>query len=828
MSTAASVAGSSPRAGAGTYGGLFVITLSTLMYEIALTRIFSVTMWYHFAFAAISIALFGMTVGALIVYLIPGWFPRDRVKQRLWLCALLFSTSMLASFAIQLQIPFKPHWDAAGVASVVGTYAVISVPFIFSGIVVCLALTRFPASVNRMYAADLVGAALGCVLLVWLLGVVDGPSAVIAIAATAGGGALLFALDGGSARGTSLAFACCGALFGFAALNAYLAEQREPILHLVWVREHKEELHPYEKWNAFSRITVGGDPDQPLDVALSEACPPSRVNQLALVIDATAGTVITRYDGDASKLAFLRCDHTNLAHYIRQPAKVAIIGTGGGRDVLSALAFGQPSITGIELNGAIIDAVNEEYGDFTGHLDRQPGVRFVNDEARSYLARTDERFDIIQISFIDTWAATAAGAYALSENGLYTVEGWDTFLDRLEPNGVLSVSRFYSGVGEPPLEAYRLTALGTKTLMQRGVDDPRAHMLMYEGPTGPYGVSTATMLISPDPFSDADVRTIDAEASRLGFTTVLTPTQARDELFAGLASADRVDATIERFTKDVSAPTDDRPFFFQMANVDTIFSKTIFEDSYLVRPVRVLLLLSLAVVVLTAMCIAVPLLIASRRWSGAADGMSPFYLFFAAIGLGFLLVEIAQLQRLIIYLGHPTYALSVVLFSLLLSSGIGSLLSERLASPGNRASIAAALASLLAVVVAAGLATPLLIDRFDGATMELRIALSAALLMPMGLTMGLPFPLGMKVASQQDAPTTFLWGINGATSVCASVLGTAIALLWGISIAFWAGAACYAVAGAALTYAILREPRPFAPDAPHTGRRRASRQPRHV
>jgi hypothetical protein len=794
---------------AGTYAGLFLITLSTLMYEIALTRIFSVTMWYHFAFAAISIALFGMTVGALVVYLLPAWFPQERVKQRLWVCALLFSLSMAGSFALQLQIPFQPHWDLAGVASVTSTYAVISVPFVFSGIVVCLALTRFPAAVNRLYGADLVGAALGCVLLVWLMDAVDGPSAIIAIAAIAGAGALLFALDDRRVPGTALALACCAGLAGFAALNAYLAEQRDPILRLVWVREQREKLHPYEEWNAFSRITVGGDPDQPLDISLSEACPPQTVNQLALVIDATAGTILTRYNGDPRSVAFLRCGHTNIAHYIRSPAKVAIIGTGGGRDVLAALAFGQPSITGIELNDAVIDAVNGEFGEFTGHLDRQPGVRFVNDEARSYLARSDERFDIIQIAFIDTWAATAAGAYALSENGLYTVEGWDTFLDRLEPNGVLSVSRFYSFLGEPPLEAYRLTAFGTKTLTKRGVDDPQRHMLMYEGPSGPYGVSTATMLISPQPFSEEDVRTIEREAARLRFKTVLTPEFARDERFTGLASASTVDDTVAAFEEDISAPTDDRPFFFQMANLETILSGTVFEDSYLVRPVRVLLVLSLAVLVLTGSCIVMPLLIAAKRSFRPSEGMPPLYVFFAAIGLGFLLVEIAQLQRLILYLGHPTYALSVVLFSLLLSSGIGSLLSERVTAGRGSASVIAPLAALLVVVGAAGFATPTLIDRFDAATMPARIALSAGLLMPMGLMMGFPFPVGMKLATARaDAPTAFLWGINGAMSVCASVLGTAVALLFGISAAFWAGTACYVVAAGALVYVALQAPRP--------------------
>jgi hypothetical protein len=218
----------------------------------------------------------------------------------------------------------------------------------------------------------------------------------------------------------------------------------------------------------------------------------------------------------------------------------------------------------------------------------------------------------------------------------------------------------------------------------------------------------------------------------------------------------------------------------------------------------VLLLLSLAVVVLASLCIGLPLLIAARRWPDrAVSGMPPFYLFFAGIGLAFLLIEVAQLQRLILYLGHPTHALSVVLFSLLLSSGVGSMLSERL-PVANRGAVIGALVALLGVVAAAGIASPILVERFDSATMNARIALSVALLMPMGLIMGFPFPLGMKIAEGHAAPTPFLWGINGAMSVCASVLGTAIALLFGISAAFWAGTACYAIAALALSYAVSR------------------------
>ena len=183
-----------PRLGPSIYLGLFFTTLSTLTYQVLLTRIFSVTMWYHFAFVAVSVALFGMTVGALIVYLLPERFPEERIRERLSQASLLFSVSIVVGFLTQLSIPFNPEWSVLGVYSVGLTYLVISVPFIFSGIAVCLMLTKFPKEVSRLYAVDLVGAALGAVTLIWLLDVLkDGPSAVLATAALAGVGAAFFA-----------------------------------------------------------------------------------------------------------------------------------------------------------------------------------------------------------------------------------------------------------------------------------------------------------------------------------------------------------------------------------------------------------------------------------------------------------------------------------------------------------------------------------------------------------------------------------------------------------------------------------------------------------
>lgn len=794
------------------YAGLFFTTLSTLMYEILLTRIFSVTMWYHFAFVAVSVALFGMTVGALIVYLVPGSFPVELTKERLSEASLLFSVSIVLSFMTQLAIPFDPQWTVTGVYSVAFTYLVISVPFIFSGIIVSLVLTRFPHQVSRLYAADLVGAALGTVTLIWLLDrLEDAPSAVLAIAALSAVGAIFFAHSAGRFR-TALLSTAVLCLFSWMALgNAVLAQNDHPILRVRWVKGQAEETALFEKWNAFSRIRIEGDPSKtspPSGWGLSLSYPEgAQVRQLLLSIDASAGAVVTGYDGTRESIEHLRYDVTNLAHYIRPDARVFVIGSGGGRDVLAALAFDQPSVTAVEINGAILEAVNGAFGGFTGHLDRQSGVRFVNDEARSYLARSDDVFDIIQLSLTDTWAATAAGAFALSENPLYTIEAWDVFLAHLTDRGVLSVSRWY--FMEQPLEAYRLTSLATEALRRAGAQRPQDHLMLVRSHDSlrPWGwLAVGTILVSREPFSASDVATIQRIAEQMQFDVVLAPgSPGSDPLFAEIAESRDPGSVQLGFPADISPPTDDRPFFFQMIRFQDLFDPSLYRLGihYLTRPVLVLFSLAVSVLGLTALCILLPLLGTTRR--KALHGMLPLLVFFAAIGLGFMLLEISQLQRLTIFLGHPTYALSVVLFSLLLASGLGSLATERLVNPGLRPSLLWPLVLLLLVLVASGFMTPAAVDRFEDATTPVRILTAAVILAPMGLVMGMPFPLGMKVASlRPNAPTVFFWGINGATSVCASVLAVAIAMGWGISTSFWAGCCCYAAASAALGLLALR------------------------
>jgi len=785
-----------------TYAGVFLVALANVMYELLLTRIFSVTMWYHFAFMAISMAMLGMSAGALAVFLFPAYFPKEKTRQQLSWTALLFAFSIVIGLAVHLNMSTASGETLPDPMSFLASFGIVSVPFVVGGVCITLALTRFSAQVGAVYAADLLGAALGCVLLWVALRLVDGPTAVVGTACLAGGAAICFALG---AKARKLLW---GTVVGTLALVAFVAVQaRSPILRISYVKGRLEAEPLYEKWNSFSRVTVYGDQTiagRPFGWGFSPGAALPPVRQLHLLIDATAGTVLTGFDGDTAKLSYLKQDVTNLAHYLRPRSKVLIIGTGGGRDILSALAFNQPLIRGIDVNGNIIETVNRRFGDFTGHLDRVDRVSFVHDDARSYLERTKDAFDIIQISVIDTLAATSAGAFALTENALYTLEGWSLFLERLRPGGILSVSRFYSE--DFPGETYRMAALASAALTRQGVTDTRKHIAIVQRPGGeswggPYGV--ATLLLSRDELSPQDLDELERRVGELNFRMLLSPRAAQSDVLAKLATSSSSPAAISMLPIDVSPPTDDRPFFFQMARLrDALHPapRNVQRREINNTAVNFLSLSLAAVGAMTVLFIVLPLLLRARKASFRQAGRP--VLFFASIGFGFMLVEVSQLQRLNIFLGHPTYSLSVVLFSLLLFSGMGSWATKYLESPSGPL-IQAVLFGLLLALAWFGLGTPWLWQVCRASVTPVRILVAVACLAPIGLLMGTAFPLGMQWVSRAHQPLTpWLWGINGACSVCGSVLAVIIAMNAGISSAFWAGLACYAVAAASMRGAL--------------------------
>lgn len=792
------------------YGGLGLVSLAILMYQSLLTRIFSVTMWYHFAFMAVSITMFGMTLGAMLVYLFPSRFSPEKTGHHLALSALLFAVSIVASFLIYLETPvlMQAIFPTTDIPSLVVTYIIMTIPFLFGGIAVTLALTRFPHHVGKLYAADLVGAALGCLLLVGALNVTDGPTAVFLVALGASAGALAFAGWQHLRRLQHLALLCCVLLASFAVANTALINHHVPLLRLKWVKGKLEAPPFYEDWNSFSRVTVLGDPrttglTSPFGWGLSAAYNSEQeVKELYLQIDAGAGTVITAFDGDVSEVKHLKYDVTNIVHYLRPDSRVLIVGAGGGRDILSALVFDQQAVVGVEMNEAIVKLVTERLASFTGHLNDYPRVTIVNDEARSYITRQErESFDIIQIPLVDTWAATAAGGFVLSENSLYTLEAWEIFLRRLKPGGVLSVSHLYFPQG--PGEIYRFVSLATAALDRFGVANPGNHIIVAGRIRSPHEESEedappgiGTVLISKEPFSDTDLDRLEEVCARMQFDITYSSRQASDPIFEQIIASGGQGTFITSFPINIAPPTDNSPFFFHMARTQNVLNSAFQAQSprsFGLSAVYTLVVLLIVVTLLTLFFIIVPLFFTTNR--EILRGSLPQLLFFASIGCGFMLIEISQMQRLAIFLGQPTYSLLVVLSTLLVASGIGSYSTRTIADSRLRPAGMMRLSLLLAVVLVFGLLTPFITSAFQSSMTIIRIAIAILILFPLGMSMGVAFPLGMRTASITDARLTpWLWGVNGATSVFSSVLAVVIALNWGIASAFWAGFGCYIVA----------------------------------
>ena len=562
-------------------------------------------------------------------------------------------------------------------------------------------------------------------------------------------------------------------------------------IDLKWIKGGKSGDGLYEKWNALSRIYVRETDSDPFGWGMSPAYQPKqKLEQLYLDIDSGAATVITKFDGRLEPLEHLKYDVTALAHYVRKPTSVLVIGVGGGRDILTSLVFGHQRIVGVEINPDILGVLTNRFTDYAGRLQQNPAVTLVNDEARSYIARTPEKFGIIQASLIDTWAASSAGAYVLTENGLYTKEAWRTFLDHLAPDGILTMSRWYYEA--QPAETLRLAALAAASLMDEGVQNPRQHVMIIRkqdsSEIGKYSV--ATILVSKQPFTDAETDRMNEISKSMEFLPVLTPRYAERPEFEAVVTPGKYEELIRNYPLNIEAPTDDTPFFFHMLRATDLLKASTYQgmNELNLKAEKVLGTLLSIVIALSAVAIIAPLALRRHVRSSSSGTLM---LYFAAIGLAFMMVEIGQLERLIVFLGHPIYGLTVVLFVLLVASSFGSLFSHRFGQ----------WIWLLPVLLGAFiLLSPVVTRQLVAASTPMRIIASAMLLFPSGFFMGMAFPLGVKQARYADgeAPIAWYWGINGAFSVISSVLALVVAVFWGVTVTLLVGLSAYVVALVAL------------------------------
>jgi spermidine synthase len=699
-----------------------------------------------------------------------------------------------------LAVPIEVSYALETIYSFLLFSAIIAVPFFFSGIAICICLTRSPYPIGQVYFVDLLGAAAGCFGAVAILSIIDAPSAMLAIGALLFVASAAFAIHAGErGRVARLVFYAL-LMVEFTSFNSSSLHGLQPI----WSKGRIDARQNIaaEAWNAISRVRIY-QPGRavPEMWGPSPRMPPITFDLMHLDIDNDASTPIYKYKNGLKEFDFLRYDVTSFAYSIRKRGSAAIIGVGGGRDALAAAAAGFNRIVGIEVNCNIIDFVTRRLGWFT-NLAHLPGLELHCDEGRSYLSRTREKFDIIQASMVDTWAATSAGAMTLSENSLYTVDGWEVFYNHLKPGGMLTFSRWSEG--RNPVETLRMFAVGWATLLQEGVPSPGDRIALVNSRR------ISTLLLSNRPFSAQDIERIRSTAQDMEFTVFYLPGRisAIPELRQVAAAHSLEDLSGLRYlgVLNYSPVYDSAPFFFNFVRLRQLrLSPSVVGSSAVVagnvRALAILVCFMIAALFLLIIAIGIPL----TRWAGLPGAtdvtLAGGALYFVSIGLGFMLIEMSMMQQLSLLLGQPIYSLVLVLVGLILSSGFGSLASERLRLSSSAISRMPALVVSVALVCYATSALPL-VHRFVAEEFWVRALISLALITPCGFLMGFCFLVGLRWMRElgRDNTLAWMWALNGAASVLATFVASVLSMQYSIAVPAFVGAAAYLVGALALPW----------------------------
>ncbi|MEM7496708.1 MAG: hypothetical protein AAF371_01795 [Pseudomonadota bacterium] len=748
-----------------------------------------------------------MTLGALLVY-----FFREKLQRYNFndlLCALSVILSILILISLIMFISSIITINLSSPAFFLLVWAklipILALPYVAAGVIIALALTGTRLPIGKVYAFDLVGAAAGCFFILALTAVMDGVSAVMFLAALSALAGILFryglADDAVPASETRVALplrlgiVAPGVLLFSLALSLANATVFPNGLRIFM---QKDVLYGADRiadirWNSFSRVDISfpiftSAPLQAGPPGLSrEELPGLLIRDMRM--DGDASTSLYAFEAGKTDLSFMELDLTNIGYFAGNSGRAAVIGVGGGRDVLAAHHFGFEEITGVEINPIFIDLLENEFRDFSQVAEIE-GVALVVDEARAWFASTDERFDFIQMSLIDTWAATGVGAFSLTENGLYTIEGWSHFLESLSPGGIFTVSRWFSP--ENLGETGRTVSLAKATLLALGAEEPDRHIALFRSER------LSTIIVGRDPLSEEQLDGMMRAAERIGFEVLYAPEFPPSDPIMSLVREAKTIQDLHDFVADAplnfAPPTDSEPFFFNQLKLSSlvdareILAKRGIASGNLVATIflATIILLSVVAVVLTAI---LPSISAVRRIGPKlAFGGTAFFL---SIGLGFMFIEIALMQRLSIFLGHPVYGLAVALAGIILSTGLGSALSERfpLDRPARLAGWSALTGAWLLLMP---LWLPALTGLLDTAGIAVRCLVALIVILPAGLLLGFGFPTGMRLVSRIDTrPTPWFWAVNGAAGVLASGLAVAVGTYLSINTSFAIGAVCY-------------------------------------
>lgn len=757
------------------YLAVALTTLATLILELSLTRIFSVVFYYHFAFLAISIALFGLGAGGVFSYVVAGW--KTDLFRKLGRLSLANALLVLAALATVLAQREEPNnWRLALI------YFTTALPFFVSGAIVSLAISETIERVDRVYFVDLLGAAAGCLLLIPFLNFLGGPNTVICVAVIFAAAAALWHSMANSVAGRAGSVGVALALVAFLIYNG-----ATNALDVRYAKGQKLEKEVFVKWNSFSRIALGQERGSGIPM---------------IFIDADASTGVASFDFDnlsERDRRDLLQQGPGLPYVMRPGAKTLIIGAGGGWDVARALASGSRDITGVEINPIIAETImRERFPQLSRGIYLRPEVRIVVEDGRSFVRRGNEQYQVIQATLVDTWASTAAGAFALSENNLYTTDAFRDYLQRLAPDGLAAFTRWGF---DPPRESLRLISLAIEALRQLGETEPARHVIVgREGSVAGWGARD-TVMISRNPFTEADIERARIAFAEANVEIVYLPApDTPANPFRDLLHHPHPAEYQAAYAFDITPVTDNRPFFFYTVQPRDIWDFVTRQsrdsaDYKINRAVPLLFGLMLISLVAMVVILALPPVLLGARLP-RERGVPAFLLYFVFIGAGYIMVEVALIQKFVLFLGHPTYALTVVIFSMLVSSGLGSYYSRRFVGEDPDDGRLMKTLGLVAILVAlAALVAFAVLGALVGLPLWLKVAMTAAMIFPAGFVMGVPFPSGLKRLEKWHRPSVrWAWSLNAAASVLGSVLALVCAIYLGLVQTLMVGGSMYLAA----------------------------------
>lgn len=786
---------------------LFLVSLAGLLLEVGYTRITSYKLWYYYTYLVIGLALLGIGSGGIALVL------SSRLKQAttdtiVTACSLIGAASIAVGYLIVARIPVDTLqvWDY-GTAQSFKNFALLGViclvlfgSFVAIGMIVATVLGRARDDIDRLYFSDLIGAGLGCFVAVYLISHL-GPPAVIMLAA------LVLAVTGliTLPRRPSFAFVSGSAL----ALVLAIVVAFNSLLPDVKPEKTKIDAGPYaakSEWGPVFRVDAMPVPG----------------NAYLLVHDGTFGAAMNPYNGDPASLTRYDTDPRSLPFTVlgKRAARVLIIGSAGGNEILASLHFKAGKIDGVELNPVTLSYLKHSFADFTGHLDKQPGVTLHNADGRSFLARSKQKYDLIWYVAPDSYAASNAassGAFVLSESYLYTNRMIVDSLKHLTRDGLVVTQFGELNYTNRPNRTARYVVTARKAFEQFGVDNPQKHMLVAPFLTTGTG-DFSSILLKRTPFTPAEVKRVVAkiptlkslEKGRVVGHTELAYAPGYPlgpGIVPQLASVSDAELpnVIAQYPRDISAVSDDAPFFWHFVPFTRVlkhYGQSVTasdpEDSI---GERVLLLLLGIAALYAAVFLIVPFLAVRKKWS-AFPAKATSGVYFAALGLGFMFFEVTMIQRLTRFLGYPTYSLTVTLASILVSTGVGALVSKRLARRlGSPMPFVLAVLALLTVFYQYG---------FDGVNNGMlssplfaRVVVAWIVLFPLGFCLGMFMPLGLTyigaMSEHGDEYVAWGWAVNGFFSVIGSVLTTILSMSFGFRVVQFAALGVYAIAVVAFT-----------------------------